>query len=140
MLRKTQSLATCPGLAALHIWDPPTCAHLANQGGKFVIEGLHLLLLLVLLLLNSGVQLEVQGHQQAGVHSHLGDGASRQAACEAAGAETQPGVPAGVPSGGSRPGAAHWGHLTAAEAAEANHAGAAGHGAPGRKQEGPGAE
>lgn len=77
---------------------PPTSAHLANQGGKFIIEDLHLLLLLVLLLLDGWVYLEVQGHQQAGVHGHLGDGISWPAACEAVGTEAWPWGHAAAPS------------------------------------------
>lgn len=97
--QEIQSSAICPGWTVLSFRDPaPTSTHLANQGGKFIIEDLHLLFFLVLLLLDGWVHLEVQGHQQAGVHGHLGDGASWPAACEAAGAEARPGVPAAVPS------------------------------------------
>lgn len=99
MLPEILRSVACPDLTGLSFGDPPpTSAHLANQGGEFIIEGFHFLLLLVLLLLDRWVHLEVQGFQQAGVHGHLGDGASRPAACEAAGAEARPGGPAAAPS------------------------------------------
>lgn len=128
MLGGLQSLATCPSQTGLSLGTPPpSSAHLANQGGEFIVEDLHFLLLAVLLLLDGWIHLEIQGYQQAGVHGHLGDGAGCPAACEAVGAEARPRGPAAAPSGGRRPGAVHRGHLTAAQAAEANDAGAAGH-------------
>lgn len=59
--QEIQNSATYPRLIAIHFREPspPTFAHLANQGGKFIIEDLHLLLFLVLLLLDRWVQLEV---------------------------------------------------------------------------------
>lgn len=136
-------LPICPGLmetSARSGGSPQTLphhlisssTHLADQGGKSVIEDLHLLLLLRLLLLDGWVHLEVQGHQQAGVDGHLGEGASRPAAGQASGAEARP----GGPSRGAEPGASCRARLTAAEAAEADDAGAAGHGS---RPPGPGA-
>ena len=54
-----------------------TSSYLVNERSKAVVEGLDLLLLLGADSLDGGVDLEVQGGQQAPVHSHSGDGGLR---------------------------------------------------------------
>lgn len=47
--------------------------YLVNEGGKFVVEGLDLLLLILLHPLGIGINLQVEGGQQALVNSHCCD-------------------------------------------------------------------
>ncbi|TNN53917.1 hypothetical protein EYF80_035894 [Liparis tanakae] len=88
----------------------PAVAHLVDEGGEAVVEGLDLLLLLGADHLDVGVDLQVQGGQQAPVHRHRRDGrlVGRAASAEAHVAELQ-----SAPSLRRPPGVVPAGHLVA---------------------------
>ena len=68
--RKGWDPGPAPGTAS-HAEGSP---HLVDEGGKFVVEGLDLLLFIPLHSLGIGVNLQVERGQQALVNSHCCDG------------------------------------------------------------------
>ena len=68
--RKSRPSSSGP---AFSLSSCPRRAHLVNEGGKLVVEGLDLLPLLSLYLPNLGVDLHIEGLQEALVDSHFLD-------------------------------------------------------------------